>query len=159
MTNNTENKGTIVNRINQAIVGIQDNFTGSKTILLDATPTKPTDAVATLQAAIDAIGKAASAELAFHAAVASQHEAIAAAEALLVNLEATVKVTLGSTPAILGGFGFTVTVKKAPTPAVKAAAVEKRAATRAARGTKGPRQKAAIKGTVPATPSTPAKPV
>jgi hypothetical protein len=158
MTSIKENKETTLNRIRQAIVGIQDNFPASKTILLEATPTKPADAIATLQAAIDAIDKAASAEAAFHAAVAAQHTAIAAANALLVNLEETVKVTLGRTPAILGGFGFSVTVKQAPTPAVKAAAVQKRAATRAARGTKGPRQKAAIKGTVPATPTTPVKP-
>jgi len=41
--------------------------------------------------------------------------------------------------------------------AAKAAAVAKRAATRAARGTEGPKAKLAINGTVPTPPATPAK--
>ncbi len=72
MTIHNENKDTTVNRIRQAIGGIQANFAATPTILLDATPTKPSDAVATLQAAIDAIDKTAIAEAAFHAAVAAQ---------------------------------------------------------------------------------------
>jgi hypothetical protein len=152
------NKATFIARIRQAIAGIQGNFAKAKAIVLDGTPTKPTDAIATLQAAITAIDEAATAETAFHTAVAAQNAAIVAAETLLENLKTTVKGTLGSTPAVLDGFGFAETVPRKPTAATQAAAVQLRAETRAARGTKGKREKDAIKGTVPATPTTPAKP-
>jgi hypothetical protein len=153
-----ENKATFITRIRQAIAGIQGNFAKAKTIVLDGTPTKPTDAIATLQAALTAIDDAATAETAFHTAVTTQSAAIAAAETLLANLKITVKGTLGSTPAILNGFGFADAVPRKPTVATKAAAVQLRAETRAARGTTGKKAKKAIKGTVPAAPTTPAKP-
>ena len=157
-----DNKDTIINRLRQAIAGIQQHFTGTTTIGLSGTPTPPTAAVATLQGAITAIDAAATAEQAFHTAVAAQNAAIEAANALLVLLLSAIKSQLGSTPAILGDFGFDAPKRTVPTEAVKAAAVQKRAATRVARGTKGPKAKLAIKGNVPptpATPATPAKPV
>jgi hypothetical protein len=158
MTTIHDSKESIVGSIRAAIAGVQTSFNGTKTIVIDGTPTKPTAAVATLQGAIDAIDNATAAELAYHAAVAAQHAAVTSVIAFLEHLEIAVRGTLGSTPAILGGFGFTETVPRKPTEAVKALAVQKRAATRVARGTKGPRQKAAIKGTVPSTPPTTTKP-
>ncbi len=125
MTTIHDSKDIIINHIRLAIAGVQGNFPGTTTIPIDGTPTKPTDAVATLQGAIDAIDKATTAEAAFHAAVTAQRAAIATVLAFLEHLEVAVRGTLGSTPAVLAKFGFSVTVPQKPSEAVKAAAVEK----------------------------------
>jgi hypothetical protein len=152
------NKDTILNLLRLAIAGIQKHFASVPTIVLGGQPTTPNAFVATLQGAIDAIGKAAAAETAFHDAVTAQNAALATGKASLKALHELVTSQLGSTAAILGDFGMTNPARQVPTQEVKAAAVAKRAATRAARGTKGARQKAGIKGQVPATPAPPTKP-
>jgi hypothetical protein len=79
-----------------------------------------------------------------------------ALRAFMAAYVALVKLAFGNRPDILADFGLSP--RKAPAPLTaeqKAAAVAKRAATRAARGTKGPRQKAAIKGNVTGVVVTP----
>src|SRR5580700_12245812 len=84
------NRDSIINRIRQAIAGIQKDFSGAATIVLDGVPTKPADATATLSAAVTKIDEAIAAETAFHQAVAEQDAAIATALALLANLKTLV---------------------------------------------------------------------
>ena len=64
--------------------------------------------------------------------------------------------TFGPDSPVLADFGFTPPKKAEMTPEAKVARAEKSAATRKARGTMGKKQKAKIKGTVPATGTTPA---
>jgi hypothetical protein len=71
------NKDSIVNKHRQAIGGVQKHFASTSTLVLYGKPTTPKDFVATLQAAIDAIDGAATAEKAFHDAVTAQNAAIA----------------------------------------------------------------------------------
>src|SRR5258708_8978428 len=160
---NTHNKTTrdkTINKNRQAIAGVQKHLANIPTLALGGTPTTPTDVIATLQGAIDAIDAAAAAEKVFHDAVAAQHAAIVKGNALLKVLKMLVHNQLGSTEGVLGDFGFTSPKRQTPNEATKAAAVAKRAATRAVRHTMGVRQKAKIKGEVqaPATPPTTAKP-
>jgi hypothetical protein len=72
------------------------------------------------------------------------------------DLIAFVEATLGRDPTVLADFGEQSTARKAPTADTKAAAVQKRDSTRAARHTMGSVQKKAVKGTetTPAQPST-----
>jgi hypothetical protein len=64
--------------------------------------------------------------------------------------------TYGNAPALLADYGVTPRKVRAPLDtAQQAAALEKRAATRAARHTMGTKQKKQIKGTVPAITTTP----
>jgi hypothetical protein len=153
MGNNT-NKDKTINTLRQAIGGVQKHFGGTPTIVLDGKPMAPGALVATFQAAIKGIDDAVTAEQAFHDTVAAQNAAIAAARAGLRALKKLVESQLGSASAIFGDFGFPIPTRKTPTEATKAAAVAKREATRAARGTRGKRQKAGIKGQVPAAPVT-----
>jgi hypothetical protein len=146
------NKDKTINALRQAIAGVQKHFGTIPTIVLGGTPTAPSALVATLQAAIKGIDDATTAEKAFHDTVAAQNTALVAARAGLKALKTLVESQLGSTASIFGDFGFTVPTRKTPDEATKAAAVAKREATRAARGTRGKRQKAGIKGQVPATP-------
>jgi hypothetical protein len=154
------NKDKTINKNRQAIGGMHKHFAGIPSFVLGGTPTTPADAIATLQGAIDAVDAAATAEKAFHDAVAAQHVALAKANALLKALKTLVENQLGSTEAILGDFGFTRPARQVPNEETKAAAVAKRAATRAARKTMGKRQKAKVKGAQPApvTPPAAAKP-
>ena len=152
------NRDSIINRIRQAVGGLQQHFAGATTIVLDGVPTKPVDATATLNAAVTKIDEAIAAEEAFHQAVAAEDAAIALALVLLANLKTLVVNQFGKKGAQLADFGMAVATRKPMSEAAKAAAVAKRAATRAARGTKGPKAKLAIKGTVPTPPATPVKP-
>ncbi len=152
--NSKNNHATVVNGLRQAMSGLKKHFGSSPTVLIDGQAQKPDDAIATLQAAIDAIDATTAAETAFHAKVEAQRAALTVARALVRGLEATVRAQLGLSPAIRTDFGFVEKTPKVLTPEEKAAAVAKGKATRAARGTKGPRAKAKIMGSVPATPAT-----
>jgi hypothetical protein len=149
-TNQKTNRDKIINRNRQAIAGIRKHFAAAATIPLGGKPTAPNDAVAVLQAAIDAVDRAAAAQQALHTAVTAQHAAIAASKVLLIDLRSVVESQLGRTDAVLADFGMTRPKRQVPTEQTKAAAVVKRVATRQARHTMGPRQKAPIKGTVSA---------
>jgi hypothetical protein len=149
------NRDKTINTNRQAIAGVQKHFATTPTFVLDGTPTTAKDVIATLQGAIDAIDKSATAEKAFHDAVAVQHAAIAKGNALLKALKTLVQNQLGGTEGVLGDFGFKTPARQTPTEATKAAAVAKRAATRTARHTMGTRQKAKVKGAVAPAPPTP----
>ena len=126
-----------INRIRQAMAGIAKHFATTPTLVIDGTTTATKDVVATLQGAIDAIDAAAAASKAFHDATAAQHAAIAKGDTLLTALKTLVTSQLGSAGSVLGDFGFTNPTRTVPDAATKAAAVAKRAATRAARHTMG----------------------
>jgi hypothetical protein len=149
------NKAVTINTNRQAIAGMQKHFANTPTMVLDGTPTTPTDAIATLQAANDAIDRTAAAEKAFHDAVAAKNAALAKGNVLVRALRTLVTSQIGSTQGVLGDFGFSNPTRQTPDEPTKAAAVVKRAATRAARHTLGKRQKASIKGVVQATPAIP----
>ncbi|HEY1697146.1 MAG TPA: hypothetical protein VGG39_33530 [Polyangiaceae bacterium] len=106
-----------------------------------------------LQADVDAAQAALDAK---KAALAAQ---LAAPRALVSAFVQFLRAAFGNQPDVLALFGLAP--KKAATPLTteeKAAAVAKRASTRAARGTKGPKAKAKIKGTVTGVLVTPLEP-
>jgi glutamate 5-kinase len=77
--------------------------------------------------------------------------------AALKTVKATAGVVLGNTSKPYLQLGFPAGKQRKTTIAAQAVGIEKSHATREARGTKGPRQKASIHGTVPAaTTTTPA---
>jgi hypothetical protein len=100
------NKNKTVNDNRQAIAGVQKHFTTTPTLVLDGTPTTPKDVIATLQGAIDTVDQAATAEKAFHDAVAVQNAAVTKANALFKALKMLVHNQLGSSEAILGDSGL-----------------------------------------------------
>ena len=80
------------------------------------------------------------------------------ARAVVLSVKTAAVVAFGCASPSYENLGFTpAKQRKAATVAVKSEGIEKSHATRVARGTKGPRQKEAIHGTVPSTtPATPA---
>jgi hypothetical protein len=95
-----------------------------------------------LRAGVDAARAAAKAKIATEA---TQRPPL---RAFMNALTAYVKVTFGTAPEVLADFGINPKARALLTVEEKAAAVAKRAATRAARHTMGSQQKKGIKGTV-----------
>jgi hypothetical protein len=107
----------------------------------------------TLQQDVDAAQAALDAK---RATLAAQMPALRALMSAFVQF---LRAAFGNQPDVLALFGLEP--KKAATPLTteqKAAAAAKRASTRAARGTKGPKAKAKIKGTVTGVLVTPLEP-
>jgi hypothetical protein len=126
------------------------------TLLVGGSTIKTTDLVTVLQARIAAIKLAITTKATFMAAVAAAHAEIANTAALVSGARQALKIAFAGQIETLGDFGLKA--RKAPTPLTpeqKAAAVAKAKATRAARHTAGPKQKAKITGAT-ATAAAPA---
>ncbi len=120
------------------------------TITLGGTAYKAKDLQQQLQAEVDAAKVTQSAKTAYAQAVLAEQKGATQAALLRKALRSYLIGVYGAKSSTVAAFGFT---PKATTVdvATKAVAIEKREATRVARGTMGPKQKKGIKGTVPAT--------
>jgi hypothetical protein len=147
-----KNKADKANRNRLMIGGLQKNYGPKDTVLVGGVPTPQPEIVATLQAEIDAGDRTASAEASYHKAVADEEAATAKADAVFLDLKHYFLVTLKNAPEKLKDYGLEPPTKKTPTAATKAAAATKQRETRVLRGTKGKRQRAAVKATTPAAP-------
>jgi hypothetical protein len=133
-------------RDGQVIAGVTKDLKSAASIPLDGDTYTPIALVALLQSRIDAANKVAITKAAWHDAI-TQYEAIdAKATAVVSGLKQYVLNAFGKNSPLLADFGFASRKVTTLTPDQKQQAVEKRAATRAARGTKGPVAKLAITG-------------
>jgi hypothetical protein len=148
------NKDTRSNQYRQAIVGLQKEIPPTANLVFDGVPHAPADITKALQAVVDAADATTVATAGFHKAVAAEKAAVDTADPTYRALKAYVVNQYKTSPDVLAGFGFTLPSRQVPSAATVAGAVEKRAATRAARHTLGKRQKANIKGTVSTAPAT-----
>jgi hypothetical protein len=144
-------------RINQVIAGIEKYFSSTPAILLGGTSYTPAALVAMLQQAVADIQQASISKAALAADVQTQRNTVAKIGPVLRYMKAFVTAQFGDTQDSakkLEDFGYTPRKARTTTVAVKAEAAAKGKATREARGTKGPKQKASIKGNVDTKPST-----
>jgi hypothetical protein len=109
--------------------------------------------VAMLKAHLAAIGAEIQGKAQQHLVVANQKALRASCAAAAQIVESYAIGLFGKGSAQLTQLGFATTVKRVPSSETLALAAEKRRATRAARGTKGKRQKAGIHGTVTVPPT------
>ena len=123
-------------------------------LLLGAQTYTPTSLVAFVQSRINAANAVITAKANWLDAVKTYEALNKQGDVVVHDLKQYVIAAFGATSSKLADFGFTPKKVTVLTPEQKAAAAAKRKATRAARGTKGPKAKLAIKGTVPATDST-----
>jgi hypothetical protein len=154
-------KPTRSDRNRTMIAGVQKRLSALPSIVLDGQAFTLTALIKVLQDEIDAAGATLVAEGVFHKAVAAEKAALAEGEPVFRALRAFVLNLFKGQTDVLADFGITVVARQTPNAETQAAAVQKREATRRARGTAGKRQKASIKGgapTPPATTPTPAKP-
>ncbi|HEY1695961.1 MAG TPA: hypothetical protein VGG39_27530 [Polyangiaceae bacterium] len=150
----------------QLIAGIPKLPGSVTTITLDGSTFTPTQLASELQTLVTLRQDVSAARAATAAKVAAETAQMAAPRALLRAFVQFLRVAFGNQPDVLALFGLQP--RKAMTPLTveqKAAAAAKREATRAARGTKGPKALAKVKGTVtgvtitPLAPAAPSVPV
>jgi hypothetical protein len=153
MPGNDKNKVARADRIRKVKAGLQKYFANGNLTLVGTSYT-PAALQALLQADIDANDASTMAREKWLTTVKSARDVDSRTNPVLRAIAAQVKAQYGDTQNagdILAEFGFSPRKTVVKTVDVKAAAAAKVRATRKARGTKGKRQKATVKGAVPAT--------
>jgi hypothetical protein len=133
------------------IVGLNKRLAG-QTLTVNSVQVAFNDAIAVLQGVETARRDTASARAAWIALAKANAAKIAAGNALMVGLHTTLRYLYGDSSETLVDFGMKPKAVRARTGAAMAATAQKAQATRQARHTMGPRQKAAIHGALPAPP-------
>jgi len=116
----------------------------------------PADIVKIIQERVRSAQAVVTAEAAFKDAVKADRDERVSTAKLMSSLRRIVLGFYGESPNTLAAFGLTAPRTGKKKVDVKAAAVAKGKATRKARNTMGRKQKAKVKGSVPATPPPPA---
>jgi hypothetical protein len=151
-TTTKHNKTDKAARVGQLIAGTRKRFpNGNQTITLDGATTTVDAVTKELQGFLDDREAVVAAQATVKAKVAAENANMSAVNTLIRAFIAFLRVTLGNDPSALADFGLTPHKAPAPlTAEAKAVAAAKREATREARGTKTPKQKKGIHGTVEA---------
>ena len=134
------------------IAGIQKFLTSYPSLPVDGQNMTPTDIVQLLQERINASQAAQTAEAARIAAFKAETDVRAKTTATRQSLRLMVQGMYSGSPDNLAVFGLKPRKASSETATTRAAAAVKAKATRAARGTKGPKEK--LKITVSSTPAT-----
>jgi|SRR5579883_748439 len=137
-------------RAGKLIAGLKKHFTdvNAKLTLANA-PMSVGDLEKQLQLLIDNRSAVTDAQAAAKAKVEAERAAEPALVALMRAFTAFIRITFGSASDVLADFGLAPPKARTPmTAEQKAVAVERRKATRKARGTTGPKQKQKVKGNV-----------
>ena len=135
------------------ILGLQKHGPAITSLILQNRTVTVADAIAMLQGRINAITAAQTAKVAHTDAVKQQDQQLASTDGFVASLVMVIRGMYAGSPSILADFGQFPKVRAPLTAAQKAAAAEKRAATRKARHTMGSKQKAAITGATVAQPT------
>jgi hypothetical protein len=125
--------------------GVQTVIPDGSLIRVDGSDQKKADVVTELQAVLTQYAAADGSAAQVKASRAQLRQAEPAARLLLAHLKDAIFAFLGRGSPELGQFGLKARTTRKPTVQQKALAAEKARRTRALRGTKGSRQKAAIR--------------
>jgi hypothetical protein len=152
------NKSKTIDRDRQTIAGIQKYYATIPSIVLDGVSYTPAEIVKVLQDQLDRLDASAAAQGVYRKAIVAERSASTVADVLYRAFKRRVLNDYKTSEDVLGEFGLLLPKKQVPNAETKAKAVALRDATRKARGTRGKRQKADIKGNVPETTPTVVKP-
>jgi hypothetical protein len=151
MPNKITNKTPRANAIRQIKAGLAKYF-GSTALVLAGTSYKPAALQAFLQADVGANDASTQARASWLSAVKIAKSTDSATDPVLEAIEGLVKSQFGKTNVtVLTDFGYASAKPVTLTSAETVIKVAKAEATRAARGTMGPKAKAKIKGIVPSS--------
>ena len=139
----------------QLLAGVEKRLMARPTFTVGGKAVKPADITSAIQSRLDARTAVLPAEAAFHKAVADAHAVLTGSHQFMVDLRDALHVEFARDAVALGDFGLKPRTRRAPKVKVKAAAADQAQATRKARGTKGSRQREAIKAEPPAQPQPP----
>jgi len=150
-------KGQVVAAAKQLIVGTEKHFTNVTQVTVLGSSVTPAQIVSELETLVTLRADVETSKASTKAKLASEAAQMPALRAFMSAFESVVKGAFGSSPDVLADFGIT---RKSPAPMTleaKAAAAAKRASTRAARHTMGPKQKLAVVGDVTGVVVTPVR--
>ena len=153
----TSNKTTTQARDSQVIAGISKDLKTVSSLSLAGTKYTPTTLTDLIQSRISAANAVATARANWLAAVKTYQAVFTVVQEVESGLKQYVINAYGKTSTVLADFGFVVSKRATQTTEDLTLAIQKRAATRLARGTMSKKAKAKIKGTVP-TPAQPTVP-
>jgi hypothetical protein len=151
-TNNTTNRLQQQSSDQNLSEGLTKHLTTLTSFTIGSASYKAADVISSLQERINAADAVDSTRAAWQTAVKANRDERAKTYSLISGVRQTLQVMFAGSIDTLADFGLKP--RKIPavrTPEEKAAAVAKAKATRKARNTMGPKQKAKIKGTVPPT--------
>jgi hypothetical protein len=140
------NRTAVIATDQQAIEGVKKDLQGMPTLYLARTVFTPASLEQRIQARVDAANAVIVAKAAWLKAVADYDALDSGTSLILRDLKRLVVGAFGDDSPKLADFGFTPRKVTTLTEQQKAEAVAKRAATRRARGTLGPKAKLSIKG-------------
>ena len=155
MTTKITGKNTDAVRATKLIAGTKLHFATAVVLAFASGQFTPAQIEASLQQLVSLRNDVENARQALAAKLAAEEDQIAALRGFMLAFVQFVRATFSKSPDILADFGIPKKVKAPLTTEQQAAAIAKRNATRAARGTKGSKQKAAIKGAVTGVTITP----
>lgn len=147
-TPSSTSRPTVQARDALMIGGIQKHLQNVAPMTFGGTVYTSTQLIAFFQSQIDAINTVASTKAAWKGAVVSHKTINAAMSIVLLGFRSYVRQMFAGDTATLADFGIVTKKRATPTPAAKVVAAAKARSTRTARGTMGPKQKAAIHGTL-----------
>lgn len=153
ITTSNDSKTTRTARIRAVMAGLAKHY-ASTNLVLAGTSFTPAGLQAFLQADVDAITASTAARANWLQAVKGEEDTNSSTDPVLRAIEAQVKAQYGESQnagSTLADFGYSPRKPVVLTAEQLAAKAAKLRATRAARGTMGSRQKAKVKGTLPAT--------
>ncbi len=157
MANKKRGKVAASTRAEDLGAGTAKHYTNPAQVLaFDGASLAVSGVTAKLQRVVTLRANTEAAQAAAREAVAAEENELPALQAFMTSYTAFVRATFGNSPTVLADFGLAP--KKAhtpPSPAAKVAAAAKRKATRAARGTTGPKKKLSVKGNVTGVEITP----
>jgi hypothetical protein len=148
MATKTEGKGQVVVVAKQLIAGTAKHLSNTAPAAFLGGSFTADQITSKLQTLVDLRTDVDAAKAAAKAKIAAEATQRPPLRAFMSALTAYVKVTFGASPDVLADFGINPKARAPLTVEEKAAAVAKRAATRAARHTMGSQQKKGIKGDV-----------
>jgi hypothetical protein len=161
---------TKVNRTNQQLAdqtllaGIQGNPQSFPLLVVGGKTVTVADAIAVLQARVDATNRVATTRAAWQEAMKAEEDERADTRAVVTGVRRGLQAAFDDSPETLGKYGLKPRKAPAVPVHVRVAAAAKAKATRAARHTMGSKQKQAVKGDVtdvvitPVTASTSSQP-
>jgi hypothetical protein len=135
------------------IAGFQKHFSASTQVLIGNVQYTQAAVIQVYQSDLNADAAVATALAAYRKAVADAATVHQTTDSFDLSVKKFVTGSFGQPPGPAGDFGLAPPVTHVPDANTKAQAVVKRAATRAARHTMGPRQKASVTGTSPVAPA------
>ncbi len=156
MSTNITKKARVneVDALQKLADGLTQHASTAPSVVLAGVTMKPGDVVAKLQARIAQTKAVSSAAASWHGMVQTDKSAAAQLKPLLSAVKQVLLAAYSTELDVLADFGLSPPKKRVVSPATKTAAALKAKATRAARGTKGTRQTAAITTQVTIAPAT-----